>query len=271
AAEGANTNFVAEGYSAVELESGVWTVVEGTPIIVASQQELQDAISSGAEEVLLPAGNYDLGTLSIPAGEITIKGLDKATSVLNISKSPYFENVKLTLENLTVTTPAGLAYNEHNYAFIHHAIEFNMINCNSVGGIRLNVYKANIEDCNFTMTTSSGFDGYAIYYYGKPDSEVKVTRSNFNTAGKAIVIYSEGPKAYNLKVDTCEFLSNIPSTDKAAIQMHAEYGISGKVEITNTTATGFADVNGGLWNELNNQNGTPTDNFDIFVDGTQVH
>ena len=37
--------------------------------------------------------------------------------------------------------------------------------------------------------------------------------------------------------------SSNSATDKAAIQMHAEYGISGNVKITETTATGFADIN----------------------------
>ena len=53
--------------------------------------------------------------------------------------------------------------------------------------------------------------------------------------------------------------------------MHTELGISGNVKITETTATGFADINGGLWNELNNNTKVATDKFDIWVDGTQVH
>mgnify|MGYP003431335494 CR=1 FL=1 len=47
--------------------------------------------------------------------------------------------------------------------------------------------------------------------------------------------------------------------------------ISGTVDITNSTATGFANINNGLWNELNNNTKVPTDNFDITVDGVNVH
>lgn len=53
--------------------------------------------------------------------------------------------------------------------------------------------------------------------------------------------------------------------------MHTECGISGTVDITNSTATGFANINNGLWNELNNNTKVPTDNFDITVDGVNVH
>ena len=53
--------------------------------------------------------------------------------------------------------------------------------------------------------------------------------------------------------------------------MHTEYGISGTVDIVNSTATGFANINGGLWNEVNNNTKVSTDNFEITVDGVKVH
>ena len=145
-----------------------------------------------------------------------------------------------------------------------------MINCNSDGRIRLNSHSTTIEDCRFDVTTSSGFDGYAIFYYGPTASNVKVSNSVFNTVGKAIVLYNEGKPVLNLDVTNCQFKSSA-STDKAAIQMHTEYGISGTVDIVNSTATGFANINGGLWNEVNNNTKETTDNFEITVDGVKVH
>ena len=171
---------------------------------------------------------------------------------------------------MTYTVAAGKGYTEQAFAFIHHAVAFNLKNCNA-DRLRLNVNKATIDNCDFTLNTNSGFDGYCLYYYGKDKSNVVVENSRFNTAGKAIVMYNEGAPILNLDVKKCTFTSSNTSTDKAAIQMHTEYGISGTLDITECTATGFADVNGGLWNELNNNNGTPTDKFDITVDGIQVH
>ena len=107
-----------------------------------------------------------------------------------------------------------------------------MIDCNSNGRIRLNSHKANIEGCTFTVTTSSGFDGYAVHYQGADKSTVNVKSCTFNTAGKAIVMYNEGKPVFDLNVEDCTFTSSDPSTDKAAIQMHTEFGISGTLDIT---------------------------------------
>ena len=93
-----------------------------------------------------------------------------------------------------------------------------------------------------------------------------VSNSTFNTVGKAIVMYNEGAPVLDMTVNICTFLSS-QTTDKAAIQMHTEWGISGKLTINNSTATGFAAINNGLYNELNNNTKTPTHKFNITVDG----
>ena len=247
------------------------TLTENNVTYVAENPEaLKAALAAGKTNITLTAGNYELSGLNFAANDVTLKGVDKANVVLNLDKSIYLQNKSVTLENLTYNLNAGKAYDEHAFAFVHHATAFNLKNCN-VNRLRLNVYEANIEDCTFTLNTSSGFDGYCIYYYGNANSTVNVKNSTFATAGKGICIYSEHAKAYNLNVDKCSFTSSDSATDKAAIQMHTEYSISGNVKITETTATGFANINGGLWNELNNSTKVATDMFDIWVDGTQVH
>ena len=213
-------------------------------------------------------GEYELSGVAFTANNVTLKGVDKVKSVLNLSKSIYLQDKVVNLENLTYKVPTGLVYNEHEFSFIHHAKEFNLTNCNSEGRLRLNVYKSTIDGCAFNINTASGFDGYAFYYYGNDGSEVEVKNSTFTTAGKAICVYSESAKVYDLTVTKCSFTSSNPETDKAAIQMHTEYGISGKLAINECTATGFADINGGLFNELNNNTKVPTNKFAITVDGT---
>ncbi|MBE6202411.1 MAG: hypothetical protein E7135_01980 [Rikenellaceae bacterium] len=247
------------------------TVIKINDEFYASNNEsLKIALEKNASVVNLLAGNYELSGLNFVANNVTLKGVDKANVVLNLEQSIYLQNKSVTLENLTYNLNAGKGYTEQAFAFVHHATAFNLKNCN-VNRLRLNVYEANIEDCTFTLNTSSGFDGYCIYYYGNDNSTVNVKNSTFATAGKGICIYSESAKAYNLNVDKCSFTSSDSATDKAAIQMHTELGISGNVKITETTATGFANINGGLWNELNNNTKVATDKFDIWVDGTQVH
>ncbi len=236
---------------------------------VADSDGLKNALNAGVTNIVLAKGEFEMPT-SFIANNVTISGIDKENSILKLSSQLRADNKSLTLKDLTTKVPTGLNYTEHSFAWIHYLKNFSMINCNSDGRIRLNSHSATIEDCRFDVTTSSGFDGYAIFYYGPTASNVKVSNSVFNTVGKAIVLYNEGKPVLNLDVTNCQFKSSA-STDKAAIQMHTEYGVSGTVDIVNSTATGFANINGGLWNEVNNNTKESTDNFEITVGGVKVH
>jgi hypothetical protein len=238
--------------------------------VASNTDELTAALADNKKDIVLKAGEYELGGATFGANEVNIVGDDREKSVVKVSKSIYADGKTINLKNLTYYVPAGLTYDEFNFAFIHRAAGFNMEGCVIADGrLRINVSKSLIDNCQFNVSTSNGFDGYALFYYGNNDSEVTVKNCTFNTAGKAIVIYSEGAVVYNLDVNDCEFTSNA-STDKAAIQMHTEYGISGTLDITNSTATGFAAVHNGLWNELNNSSKEPTTEFDVTVDGVKV-
>ncbi len=228
-------------------------------------QTLDEALKAGESDIQLAAGEYTLEQSF--NHDVTITGVDKENVKVKTLKSIYgnqYEN-SLTLKNLTVDVPTGLVYNESAFAFMHRLKNFTMKNCNSTGRIRLNVENGLIDNCEFTVNINNGFDGYAIYYYGGNNSNVKVSNSTFNTVGKAIVLYNETAMVMNLDVENCTFASSYNNTDKAAIQMHTEGGISGTVNIANSTATGFLNVNGGLWNELNNNTKEKTTNFKVNV------
>ena len=238
--------------------------------VASTTEELIAALAENKENIVLKAGEYELGGATFGASKVNIVGDDREKSVVKVSKSIYADGKTINLKNLTYSVPAGLTYNEFDFAFIHRAAEFNMEGCVIADGrLRINVSKSLIKNCQFNVSTSNGFDGYALFYYGNNDSEVTVNNCTFDTAGKAIVVYSEGARVYNLDVNDCVFTSDA-STDKAAIQMHTEHGISGTLDITNSKATGFADVHNGLWNELNNSSKEPTTKFDVTVDGVKV-
>ncbi len=220
--------------------------------------------------IILPEGEYTFPAGNVYAGEVNVVAAPGANVVVNLLTSTYISGAKLTLEGLTFKVPAGLSYNESSYGFIHHAAEFNMNNCVIEGGrLRLNVAEANINNCQFNVTASSGFDGYGLYYYGNNGSTVNVSNSTFTALQKAIVLYNEGNVTMNLNVDNCTFTAS-QTTDKAAISIHSEYGINGNVNITNSTATGFADFHGGLWRDVNNNIGKDNKNFTVYVDGELV-
>ena len=239
--------------------------------VASNTGELIAALAENKENIVLKAGEYELGGAKFGASKVNIVGDDREKSVVKVSKSIYADGKTINLKNLTYSVPAGLTYGESSFAFIHRAAGFNMEGCVIADGrLRINVSKSLIDNCQFNVSTSNGFDGYALFYYGNNDSEVTVKNCTFNTAGKAIVVYSEGACVYNLDVNDCVFTSSDASTDKAAIQMHTEWGISGTLDITNSTATGFADVHNGLWNELNNSTKEPTNKFAVKVDGVKV-
>ncbi len=253
----------------------VYTTEGGEEVATVQGDYMNNAFAKGVSTVYLLAGNYALNNNSNlkNAASTSIIGKDKENVKVTITGNIRATDgvTSLTLKNLTTNVPTGLAYGEHDFGWIHYLKEFKMIDCKSNGRIRLNVHSAVIENCEFEVNTTSGFDGYAIYYGGATNSNVKVINSTFNTAGKAIVLYNEHGGVLNLDVEGCTFTSSDAATDKAAIQMHTELGITGTVDIKNSTASGFLNINNGLWNELNNGTKEPTDVFDITVNGVQVH
>ena len=191
--------------------------------VASNTEELTAALADNKKDIVLKAGEYELGGATFGASEVNIVGDDREKSVVKVSKSIYADGKTINLKNLTYSVPAGLTYNEADFAFIHRAAGFNMEGCVIADGrLRINVSKSVIDNCQFNVSTSNGFDGYGLFYYGNNNSEVTVNNCTFNTAGKAIVVYSEGPCIYNLDVNDCVFTSSDASTDKAAIQMHTE-------------------------------------------------
>ena len=241
-------------------------------IRVSTQEAFVNELKKGGN-IELAAGEYTFPAGNVYAGEIKIFAQSTRSSnvIVNLPKSIYIPGTTLTMENIILKVPAGLTYNESQFAFIHHATAFNMNNCTIDGGrLRLNVNEANIDNCTFNVTTKSGFDGYGLFYYGKSGSTVNVSNSTFTTCGKAIVLYNEAASELNLNVNKCTFNSSDNTTDKTAIQMHSELGIHGTVNITESTATGFANINGGLWYDVNNNTGKPNNKFTVSVDGETV-
>lgn len=202
---------------------------------VTTTEELKSALAAGSGFILLASGEYSLGGATV-AADVTIEGEDKSLSVIKMENSIYPAGKSVTFKNLTYTVPTGLHYAESTFGFIHRATQVNFNNCAINGGLRVNSDYVNIDRCTFTVNTSSGFDGYALFYYG--GTEVNVSHSTFNTAGKGIVLYKEGVHEYKLNVNSCTFTSSA-TTSKAAIQMHTECGISGEVRIKNSGATGL--------------------------------
>lgn len=220
---------------------------------------IDEAVKAGNEEVTLGAGEFNLGTFS---SDVTIKGVDRENTIIVVDDKTGDGKV-VNFENVTVTRTPEASYRTNDM----ETTQENYTDCIINGCVRILAHEsATFTNCYFYNDVKDGFNGYSIHYYAYDGSKLYVNNCTFNTVSKGICIYNEGVNDYYLEVNDCTFTAS-EKDDKAAIQMHTEYGITGIVKINNTTATGFADVNGGLWNELNNQTKVATNNFTIYVDG----
>ena len=242
-------------YDLVEV-TGAQVRLEGSAV-VDTQEELNAAIAAGGH-IMLAEGQY---TFNGTAKDITIIGTGNVANIIlnQVNKTPACNGKNVSFENITFKN--GTA----NYKGIQHSGNVSYKNCVIEGQIFLYGTSETFEGCTFKVTGNV----YNVWTYGA--GNVTFKNCEFNCEGKSLLIYHESAKVYNVTVDTCTFKSTVKKDDKSAIQMHTEYGIRGVLKINDTTANGFADINNGLWNELNNQTGVLTNVFEKYVDGVQVY
>ena len=267
--DGEHTNYVAEGYKSVKISGSPETwKVEKIPA-VTTQEGLNAAIADVAEgetaTVYLEAGEYDLIKKDCK-GEIVVKGKDKATTIVRVpNESRGYDNKSISFENLTFNCENKYIDDARESQFPRTDVHFT--NCN-INGLFAAVGSTttSFKECTFTASD------YAIKYYGGPEaSKLIVEKCQFNTCGKGILMFNEAANTYAAEVVNCTFTASATISGKAAVQMHTETGIKGNLSIVGSTATGFdSSINGGLWNEVNNNTKKHTTNFNVTVDGTPV-
>mgnify|MGYP004629986127 CR=1 FL=1 len=268
--KGAITSFVAEGYRSVKTKyegKDAWKVEAIPP--VTTQEELNAAIADVAEgetaTVYLDAGEYDL-IKSNCKGDIVVKGKDKATTIVRVpDESRGYDNKSISFENLTFNCENKFLGDKRESQFPRTDVHFTNCNINGLFAA-IGSTTTSFKECTFTASD------YAIKYYGGPEaSKLIVEKCQFNTCGKGILMFNEAAYTYAAEVVNCTFTASATISGKAAVQMHTEKGIKGNLSIVGSTATGFdSSINGGLWNEVNNNTKEHTTNFNVTVDGTPV-
>ena len=257
-AEGAHTNFVAEGYHSTKVstdENGVSTYVvskEGT-IPVVNQEGFKNAVAQENATVVVPAGTFTAP--EFVADGVTIEGVEG--TVIDIPTAVAYHDKNLTFKKVTMKSP------NDNYIGIQHAAAIKYENCVIEGQPFSYAANAVFEKCTFNQTSP---DAYNIWTYGS--TNITFNDCVFNCAGKAVLIYNEG--AINKEVATfnnCKFVATTPVTGKAAIEIDSTYS-EYEVHINGCTESGFdaGSVSGNsLWNKKKGNN-----KVDVFVDGLQV-
>ena len=140
-------------------------------------------------------------------------------------------------------------------------------NCTIKG--KLTLYgKATFVNCVFDNTMA---DQYSIWTWGGTD--VKFDGCEFNTNGKAILLYGQATKANptNLTVRNCKFNDrNNGTAGKAAIEIGNDYNATYTLNVSGCTVNGFADgMNTGskIWA---NKNSMDAAHLSVTIDGTKV-
>ena len=283
AAEGPHTSFLADGYKSTQIGDSYFVTKAGvTP--VANDAGLRDALNSSEGTVAtinLVSGEFNWPDNKSDSGQkwpktINVVGTNPEVCSVKLNAGSYPEDCDVLFENITIDNAVGCKYEEAALAQMIRVKNVTVKNCVIKNQFRILAKDVvNISDCKFVNRNASGFDGYCLNYYGYSGSRVNVENCVFDATQKAIVMYAESPAEYNLNVENCKFSASDRTTDKAAIQMHTEWGISGTVTIKDCVVEGFKanalSPEGLWWEGINNVSSKPaTKKFNITINGVNV-
>lgn len=250
-ADGPHTNYVAEGYRAVEItyeDKQAWEVKPIEP--VGTQENFKIAAAEENATVVLSSGTYN-----IPDGiadGVTILGSEG--TVIDIPAQINCGGKHLTFKNVTMTSP------NKNYTGIIHVASVKYVGCTIEGQPFSYAANAVFEKCTFNQTSP---DAYNIWTYGS--EEITFNNCVFNCAGKGVLVYKEvGTVWFKATFNDCKFIASAPVAGKAAIEIDSSLNPY-EVYINNCTSEGFANGSksgNSLWN---NKKGDAT-NLKVVVD-----
>ncbi|MBO5249322.1 MAG: fimbrillin family protein [Muribaculaceae bacterium] len=176
AAEGAGTNFVADGYQAAETAAGVWEVVPEGKEYVANNEELKAALTQDEEFIIVELSNdvtYDVAawandamggastkTITINANDNTITFNNTNSDWNNIVTA---NNAKLIINNAKITN-AGYNDGPWNRHDLNFACDVEM---NNVVSDKAMAFKAGATLNNVTINDPNTSDTYAIWVQPK--------------------------------------------------------------------------------------------------------
>ena len=185
AAEGAGTNFLADGCSIIT--DGDYYVVVAGDVIAGTQDDFNAAIAdSEIDDIYLEGGNYSMPAVSNQ--NLTINGTEDVVITVN---KPAMHGSDLTFNGVTIK---GSGYNTG----VQHVNSVTYNNAKIIGEMCLYGEKVVFNNCTFELG-----NGQYIWVYGAKEAEFH--NCVFNTAGKALLIYNEGAGANNVVVEGCTF------------------------------------------------------------------
>lgn len=255
-------NWVVKGkFAVLNEDTNMYEIVEaGAKIGDEPYLTFADAIAAaGAEDVInLFEGEYQMPT-NINSKTVNVKGKGRDLTTIKLENAIASYATALNFEDITMVRG-----NENYKGFQHIAEQETYKNCKIVGTLWTYAPVMKFEDTLFTNTKD---DVYNVWVYSA--CEATFERCEFDNAdGKAILVYGEGVREFDVTVKDTKFKAAKVNEGKTAIQMHTEQGNFGTLTVEDCTVEGFdMGINGGLWNDINNTAKTPTDKYLKKIDG----
>ena len=261
-AEGAGTNFVADGYSVISEKHGedTWyTVVKGTGVTAGTQTELDNAITNNETSTvkLTTAGTYTLPD-KLQGKDITVIGTKD--TVVNMANNDCYHADNVSLEGVTVE------FANEDYRGFKHTGKLTYKDCTITG--KQFLYGTEVEFINCTFVQDAV--DYNVWTYGA--GSVLFKDCTFDCKGKAVLIYNEGHiSSQNVEFQNCKFNASAKATGKAAIEIDCRF-TSYNVVIDKATANNVSGFDNGsksgstVWNVKDGSKATT-----VTIDGTKVN
>lgn len=264
AAEGAHTNFLADGYMSVEAEEGVWTVVRGTKPVVMTTAELRATLtaftSAGSGDNVIEIGKDIVlkeGETWVPAkvdgyhgaGVVTVLGNGHKISGLNapLFAGGFAGNSGIIVKDLTLD---GVKINDATSNF---GIGAFVCDVDSMPTIELdNCHLTNSEIISTGGARVGGLIGWTSGYNNPNDGPVntyiKITKCSVEeckleakgSVGGIIGHAGCNPATYHTITDCAVKNCVINSTDDGGWRVGVVVGTAnvGELTITNVTESG---------------------------------
>ena len=242
-AEGAHTNFVADGYSVISEEQAngdIWyTVVKGTGAVVGTQEDLTKTITENttATVKLNVAGTYTLPDLTDK--NVTVIGTKDTVvdmkNAVNKASSAAFEGVTVN-------------FGTNDYFGFQHTGKLTYKDCTITGKQFLYATEVEFINCKFVQDVVD----YNVWTYGA--GKVLFKDCEFECVGKAVLIYNEGTVAsQTVEFQNCKFNASAPAAGKAAIEIDSRFTsynvIIDQATADNVNGFGTGSVSGNsVWN-----------------------
>ena len=264
AAEGAHTNFLADGYMSVEAEEGVWTVVRGTKPVVMTTAELRATLtaftSAGSGDNVIEIGKDIVlkeGETWVPAkvdgyhgaGVVTVLGNGHKISGLNapLFAGGFAGNSGIIVKDLTLD---GVKIND---ATSNLGIGAFVCDVDSMPTIELdNCHLTNSEIISTGGARVGGLIGWTSGYNnpndGPVDTYIKITKCSVEeckleakgSVGSIIGHAGCNPATFHTITDCAVKNCVINSTDDGGWRVGVVVGTAnvGELTITNVTESG---------------------------------